>query len=110
MGQRLSGFNHISYNTQQVIIRIPFLGPHLFFRSLEYVILTHPLNVMVYVDGAQLCKSIDSYEDRPDALAKLERLYQSHLVFANGLACNPEKTKIIHFSLSRFFSSSSYYS
>lgn len=82
------------------------LGPllfALFFASIEDIISAHGLKVMVYADDTQLYISISSLDDRPSALSLLETCTRDILIWCtiNGLACNPDKTEIIHLS-SRF--------
>ena len=82
------------------------LGPllfALFFAPIEDIILAHGLKVMVYADDTQLYISISSLDDRPSALSLLETCTRDILIWCtiNGLACNPDKTEIIHLS-SRF--------
>ena len=82
------------------------LGPllfALFFAPIEDIILAHGLKVMVYADVTQLYISISSLDDRPSALSLLETCTRDILIWCtiNGLACNPDKTEIIHLS-SRF--------
>ena len=82
------------------------LGPllfALFFAPIEDIISAHGLKVMVYADDTQLYISISSLDDRPSALSLLETCTRDILIWCtiNGLACNPDKTEIIHLS-SRF--------
>ena len=82
------------------------LGPllfALFFAPIEDIISAHGLKVMVYADDTQLYISISSLDDRPSALSLLETCTRDILIRCtiNGLACNPDKTEIIHLS-SRF--------
>ena len=121
-GQCLNGFRcYLTGRSQQVIIKdslsgekpLQFSVPQgsvlrpilfsLFFAPLENVILAHDLNVMTYADDTQLYVSIGSIEDRPAELSKLELCVKDILVWctSNGLACNPDKTEIVHLS-SRF--------
>ncbi|XP_068671160.1 uncharacterized protein [Montipora foliosa] len=55
---------------------------------------------MVYADDTQLYISISSLDDRPSALSLLETCTRDILIWCtiNGLACNPDKTEIIHLS------------
>lgn len=82
------------------------LGPllfALFFAPIEDIISAHGLKVMVYADDTQLYVSISSLDDHPSALSLLETCTRDILIWCtiNGLACNPDKTEIIHLS-SRF--------
>ena len=74
-----------------------------FFAPIGDIILAHGLKVMVYADDTQLYISISSLDDRPSALSLLETCTRDILIWCtiNGLACNPDKTEIIHLS-SRF--------
>ena len=85
------------------------LGPllfSLFFALLEDVILAHGLDAMMYADDTQLYIAIGSSDQRPIVLTKLELCNNDIMIWctSTGLACNPDKTEIVHFT-SRFSNS-----
>ena len=104
IGDALSLEKDLSYGAPQGSVLGPLLFA-LFFAPLEDVILSHDLNAMMYADDTQLYITIDSLDDRPVVLSKLELCIKDVLVWctSNGLACNPDKTEVIHLS-SRFSS------
>ena len=97
-----SSDKRLSYGIPQGSVMGPFLFS-LFFAPLEDVILAHGFKPMMYADDTQLYVSISSVKDRRAALSRLEECVQDILIWCatNGLACNPEKTEILHLS-SRF--------
>ena len=98
----LSSEKALRYGVPQGSVLGPLLFS-LFFSPLEDLILAHGLRVMTYADDTQLYISIDSIEDRPTELKKLELCVNDILIWcsSNGLACNPDKTEIVHLT-SRF--------
>ncbi|KXJ21004.1 putative RNA-directed DNA polymerase from transposon BS [Exaiptasia diaphana] len=97
----LSSGKALRYGVPQGSVLGPLLFS-LFFSPLD-LILAHGLRVMTYADDTQLYISIDSIEDRPTELKKLELCVNDILIWcsSNGLACNPDKTEIVHLT-SRF--------
>ncbi|XP_068674597.1 uncharacterized protein [Montipora foliosa] len=53
---------------------------------------------MTYADDTQLYVSLGSSDDRPAVLSKFEACVKDILIWctSNGLACNPDKTEVIH--------------
>ena len=82
------------------------LGPlmfALFFAPLGDVIISHDLHCVMFADDTQLYVFVNPVEDRSVMVSKLERCVMDIFVWCtkNGLACNPDKTEVIHLS-SRF--------
>ena len=87
----------LQYGVPQGSVLGPFLFS-LFFAPLENVVQAHGFNVMTYADDTQLYVSLGSSDDRPAVLSKFEACVKDILIWctSNGLACNPDKTEVIH--------------
>ena len=72
----------------------------LFFAPVEDVIKAHCLDCMMYADDSQLYIVINPRSDRSAFLSKIEPCVSDIFTRCTniGLACNPGKTEVVHFS------------